>query len=286
MSTSSMQGKRCVITGATSGIGEATAVALARAGAELSLVCRSPERGQATQERIREAAPETRVDLVVADLSVQAEVRRAAEQILADPRPIDVLLNNAGVVQLSYSTTADGIETTFAVNHLAYFLLTLLLLDRIRSTPGARIVNVASEGHRFSSMNFDDLGREKRFKWMQVYGQSKLANILFTRELAQRLEGSGVTVNCLHPGGVSTRLGANNGTRLHGVIMTLAKPFMKTPEQGARTSVYLATSPEVADVTGEYFVNSKRRPGSRESADPDAAHRLWQVSEAMTGLTG
>ena len=286
MAPSSMRGKRCVVTGATSGIGEATAIALARAGAELSLVCRSPERGQATRSRILDAAPEAAVDLVLADLSVQAEVRRASEQILADPRAIDVLLNNAGVVQLSYSTTSDGIETTFAVNHLAYFLLTLLLLDRIRSAPEARIVNVASEGHRFTSMNFDDLGREKRFKWMQVYGQSKLANILFTRELAQRLEGSGVTVNCLHPGGVSTRLGANNNTRLQGVIMALAKPFMKTPEQGARTSVYLATSPEVAGVSGEYFVNCKRRPGSRESADPEVARQLWQVSESLTGLAG
>jgi NAD(P)-dependent dehydrogenase (short-subunit alcohol dehydrogenase family) len=277
-----MRGKRCLITGPTSGIGQATAVALAAAGAELTLLCRSPERGQATLERIRETTPEAVVDLVLADLSAQAEVRRAAAQILADPRPLDVLLNNAGVVQLSYTTTVDAIETTFAVNHLAYFLLTRLLLDRIRDTAGARIVNVASEGHKFSSMHFDDLGHEKNFKWMRVYGQSKLANILFTRELARRLEGSGVTVNSLHPGGVSTRLGANNGTRLHGFVMALAKPFMKTPEQGARTSLYLATSPEVAAVSGEYFVNCKRKPGSRESADREIARRLWEVSEKMT----
>ena len=265
----SMHGKRCVLTGATSGIGQASAIALAAAGAELSLVCRSPERSEATLARIRETTPEAVVDLVLADLSSQAQVRQAAEQILADPRPIHVLLNNAGVVHLSHSTTVDGIETTFAVNHLAYFLLTMLLLERIRNTPSARIVNVASEGHRFSRMH--------------VYGQSKLANILFTRELARRVADSGVTVNSLHPGGVSTGLGANNATRLHGFTMALAKPFMKTPEQGARTSLYLATSPDVADVTGEYFVNCKRRPGSRESADAEIARRLWEVSEQMTG---
>ena len=282
----SMSGKRCVITGATSGIGQATACALAAAGAELTLVCRSAERGESTIARIREAAPEAVVDLVLADLSAQADVRRAAEQILADLRPIHVLLNNAGVVNLSYTATVDAIETTFAVNHLAYFLLTMLLLERIQETPDARIVNVASEGHKFSRMNFDDLSSEKSFKWIRVYGQSKLANILFTRELARRIEDSGVTVNSLHPGGVSTGLGANNSTRLHGVIMAIAKPFMKTPEQGARTSIYLATSPEVAAVTGEYFVNCKRKPGSRESADAEVARRLWEVSERMTGLAG
>lgn len=284
--TPAMTGKRCVVTGATSGIGEATAIALAVAGAELTLVCRSRERGETTIARIRDAAPEAAVDLVLADLSSQAEIRRAAEQILADPRPIHVLLNNAGVAHLSYTTTVDGIETTLAVNHLAYFLLTMLLLERIRQTAGARIVNVASDAHKFSGMDFDDLGHEKRFEWMRVYGQSKLANILFTRELARRLEGSGVTVNALHPGGVATGLGANNAPRVQRILMTLGRPFLKSPEQGARTSIYLASSPEVADVSGEYFANCTRRPGSRESRDADVARRLWEVSERMTGLTG
>jgi len=284
MKTPDMKGRRCVITGATSGIGEATAAALARAGADLTLVCRSAERAEATVRRIREAAPGAQVDLVLADLSSQAEIRRAAAEILADPRPIHVLLNNAGVVHLSRTTTVDGIETTFAVNHLAYFLLTLLLLDRVRESADARIVNVASEAHRFTSMDFDDLGHEKDFGWVKAYGQSKLANILFTRELARRLEGTGVTVNCLHPGGVSTGLGANNHALLHRVLMFLGKPFMKTPEQGARTSIYLATSPEVAAVSGEYFANCKRKPGSRQSSDPEAARRLWDESERLTGL--
>ena len=278
-----MSGRRCVITGATSGIGEATAVALARAGAELTLVCRSPERAEATTARIREAAPEAPVDIVLADLSAQAEVRKAAQQLLEDLRPIHVLLNNAGVVNLRYGTTVDGIETTFAVNHLAYFLLTRLLLERIEESPAARIVNVASEAHRFSSMAFDNLDHESDFAWMKVYGQSKLANILFTRELARRLEGR-VTVNCLHPGGVTTGLGANNGTRLHSFLMTLGRPFLKTPEQGARTSIHLASSPEVADVTGEYFTKCRVSSGSRASRSMEDAARLWDVSERMTGL--
>ncbi len=279
-----MTGRRCVITGATSGIGEATAIALARAGSDLTLVCRSREKGEATVARIRDARPEAAVDLAIADLSAQAEIRRVAAELLADPRPIHVLVNNAGVVNLKYSTTVDAIETTFAVNHLAYFLLTRLLLERIQSTPGARIVNVASDAHRFSGMDFENLGHESDFRWMKVYGQSKLANILFTRELARRLDG--VSVNALHPGGVSTGLGANNGTRLHGLLMTLLKPFMKSPEGGARTSIYLATSPEVASVTGEYFAKCRRTPGSRASRDMESAARLWEVSERMTGLAG
>lgn len=279
-----LHGKRCVITGATSGIGQATAIALARAGADLTLVCRSRERGETTRARIHTAAPEAAVDVVIADLSSQDEVRRAAAELLDDPRPIHVLLNNAGVVNLRHSTTVDGIETTFAVNHLAYFLLTLLLLDRLRATPGARIVNVASDAHKFSRMDFDDLGREKNFRWMRVYGQSKLANILFTRELARRLEGEDVTVNALHPGGVSTGLGANNGPLIHRVAMTLARPFLKSPESGARTSIHLATSPVVAGVSGAYFASCKQTPGSRESRDPEVARRLWEVSERMTGL--
>ena len=286
MSDWDVKNKRIVITGATSGIGRAAATALARQGAEITIVCRSRRKGEAVVAEICEMAPQAGGDIVICDFEKLSDVRAAAERLLADSRPIDVLFNNAGVLHLKRELTVDGIERTFAVNHLAYFLLTMLLLERIRNTPSERIVNVASEGHRFSRRHFDDLGFEKRFQWMRVYGQSKLANILFTRELARRLENSGVTVNSLHPGGVSTGLGANNATRLHGFMMALAKPFMKTPEQGARTSLYLATSPDVADVTGEYFVNCKRRPGSRESADAEIARRLWEVSEQMTWWAG
>ncbi len=278
-----MTGRRCVITGATSGIGEATARALARAGAELTLVCRSPERAEATIARIQDEAPDARVDRIIADLSAQAEIRQAAAELLADPRPIHVLVNNAGVVNIRYSTTVDAIETTFAVNHLAYFLLTRLLLERIQQSPDARIVNVASDAHRFSRMDFDNLGHESDFGWIKVYGQSKLANILFTRELARRL-GDGVTVNALHPGGVRTNFGANNAPRLQRVLMTLGRPFLRSPEGGADTAIWLASAPEVAGTTGEYFASRKRRSGTRASRDMEAARRLWEVSERMTGL--
>ena len=285
MTTGDMRGRRCVITGATSGIGRASAVALARAGAELSLTCRDLERGESTRDEILRAAPNARVDLVQTDLSSQAEVRAAAASILADPRPIHVLLNNAGVTYLKHTATVDGIETSFAVNHLAYFLLTSLLLERIRGSAPARIVNVASAAHRFGTIAFDNLNHESDFSWMKVYGQSKLANLLFSFELARRLEGTGVSVNCLHPGGVRTRLGENNAPRVHRWLMWLGTPFLRSPEQGAATAVYLASSPDVGDESGGYFSSCKRVSTSKESRDPEIARRLWAVSEQMTGLT-
>ena len=284
MTTGDMHGKRCVITGATSGIGGATAVALAVAGAELTLVCRSRARADASCDAIRRVAPDAQVDLVLADLSSHAEVRDAAARLLEDPRPIDVLVNNAGVTHLKYTTTVDGIETSFAVNHLAYFLLTLLLLDRIRAKTPARIVNVASHAHRFGRVDFDNLNHESDFGWMKVYGQTKLANILFSFELARRLEGTGISVNCLHPGGVRTRLGAHNAPRIHRLVMWLATPVLRSPEQGAHTSVYLASAPAVAGGSGEYFANCKPASSSKEARDPEVAKRLWQVSERLTGL--
>jgi NAD(P)-dependent dehydrogenase (short-subunit alcohol dehydrogenase family) len=279
-----MAGRRVVLTGATSGIGQATAVALAGAGAALTLVCRSADRSEATRELIHQTAPGAAVDVVIGDLSIQSEVRSAAAQVLEDPRPIDLLLNNAGVTYLKYTTTADGLETTFAVNHLAYFLFTQLLLERVINSAPARIVNVASHAHKFSSMDWEHPNHEHDFSWMKVYGQSKLANILFTYELARRLEGTGVTVNCVHPGGVRTGLGANNAPRIHKLVMWLATPLMKTPEQGAQTSIYVATAPELANVTGKYFANSREATSSKESRDPAAALQLWQLSERMTGL--
>jgi NAD(P)-dependent dehydrogenase (short-subunit alcohol dehydrogenase family) len=284
-SAADMRGKRVVLTGATSGIGQATAVALAEAGADLTLVCRSPERGEATSALIHHAAPEAGIDLVIADLAIQREVRAAAAKVLEDPRPIDLLLNNAGVTHLKYTTTADGFETTFAVNHLAYFLFTQLLLDRVIASAPARIVNVASHAHKWSSMDWEHPNHEDDFAWMKVYGQSKLANILFTYELARRLEGTGVTVNCVHPGGVRTGLGAHNAPRVHKIAMWLATPFMKSPERGAQTSIYVSAAPELANVTGKYFANSREATSSKESRNPEAATRLWDLSERMTGRT-
>jgi NAD(P)-dependent dehydrogenase (short-subunit alcohol dehydrogenase family) len=203
---------------------------------------------------------------------------------MASSRPLHVLINNAGLVNLSFKRTADGIEEVFAVNHLAPFLLTNLLLDRLKESGPARIVNVASDAHKFvRGMNFDDLGFEKGYGWTKSYGQSKLANILFTRELAGKLSGTRVTANCLHPGAVATSLGKNNGWFV-GVLTGLLRPFFKTPEQGAQTSVYLATSPELDGVRGKYFSNCREGRLSRAARDDAAARRLWDVSSAMTGL--
>jgi NAD(P)-dependent dehydrogenase (short-subunit alcohol dehydrogenase family) len=279
MTEDSMKGRVCLITGATSGIGRATTLALASRGAELVLLCRDRAKGEETAAAAR-AAGAAQVDLLIADLSRQSEVRRAAAEFLASGRPLHVLINNAGVVNMQRTLTADGLEATFAVNHLAYFLLTTLLLDRLRASAPARIINVASDAHKFGPLNFDDLQNGRSYRFMRVYGQSKLANVLFTAELARRLEGSGVTANSLHPGTVSTGLGTNNG-RWSRAIITLLRPFFRNPDRGAETSVYLATSPAVADVSGRYFVNSREKRPSAAAQDMDAARRLWTASEAL-----
>jgi len=280
MTDNSMKSRVCLITGATSGIGRATTLALASRGAELVLLCRDRAKGEETAAAAR-AAGAAKVDLLIADLSRQSEVRRAAAEFLASGRPLHVLINNAGVVNLQRTLTPDGLEATFAVNHLAYFLLTTLLLDRLRASAPARIINVASDAHKFGGpLNFDDLQNGRTYSFMRVYGQSKLANILFTAELARRLEGSGVTANSLHPGGVSTGLGSNNGAWSRGVI-ALLRPFLRSPDRGAETSVYLATSPAVADVSGRYFAKSREKRPSAAAQDMDAARRLWAASETL-----
>lgn len=278
--TTTMRDRVVLITGATSGIGRATTLALAPLGAELVLLCRDRAKGEETAAAAR-AAGAGSVDLLIADLGIQSEVRRAAAEFLASGRPLHVLLNNAGVVNVQRSETADGIEATFAVNHLAYFLLTTLLLDRLRASAPARIINVSSDAHKFGPLDFDDLQNTRRYRVMKVYGQSKLANILFTAELARRLEGSGVTVNSLHPGAVATGLGNNNGPWARGLIRLL-RPFFRSPDNGAATSIYLASSPAVAGVSGRYFVNCRERTPSRAARDMDSARRLWAVSEEMT----
>jgi NAD(P)-dependent dehydrogenase (short-subunit alcohol dehydrogenase family) len=280
----SMGDRVCVITGASSGIGRATARELARMGATLALVCRDRTRGEDTVREIGAATGNPNVTLFLADLAAQDAIRRVACELLERYPRIHVLLNNAGVVNLSYSTTTDGIETVFAVNHLAYFLLTHLLLDRLKASAPARIVNVASDAHKFvGGMRWDDLGWKTGYKSMRVYGQSKLANILFTTELARRLEGSGVTANCVHPGAVATGLGKNNGAWATRLIRVLGL-FFKTPDRGAETSVHLASSPAVEGVSGRYFASCREARPSAAAQDRDAAARLWQISAAMTGV--
>jgi len=278
-----LKGKTCMITGASSGLGRAMALDLARMGAGLLLVCRDRTRGENVMAGIREQTGNSAVRLMLADLSVQQSIRTLAADFLARGEPLHVLVNNAGVFNLKRSLTADGIETVFAVNHLSYFMLTLLLLDRIKQSAPARIVNVASHAHRWGSINFDDLGGARSYRSSRAYGQSKLANILFTYELARRLEGTGVTVNCVHPGAVATGLGANNGA-LAKLLMPLIGRFMRSPEQGAATQIYLAASPEVEGVSGKYFVDCKPAQSNQESYDTALARRLWEVSAEMTGV--
>lgn len=279
-----MSGRSCIVTGATSGIGRATAIDLARRGARVGIVARDPSKAEETARAIREAGGGRDVPVFMADLSSQEQVRRAADAILAEFPRIHVLVNNAGVVELRRSTTVDRLETVFAVNHLAYFLLTLLLLDRLRESAPARIVNVASDAHKFSAgIQFDDPGLSRGYRTMQVYGHSKLANLLFTRELARRLAGSGVTANCLHPGAVATGLGRNNGSWARAIISLIA-PFFRTPERGAETTIHLATSPDVQAVSGAYFANCRPKTPSAAARDDVAALRLWELSESLTRI--
>jgi NAD(P)-dependent dehydrogenase (short-subunit alcohol dehydrogenase family) len=281
--TADMDGRTCMITGATSGIGRETAIALARMGATLVLVCRDARRGEETLGEIAARTGSRDASVMLADLSSQAAVRRVAAEFLATGRPLHVLINNAGIVSLKRRLTADGIEEVFAVNHLAYFLLTNLLLSRLKESAPARIVNVASDAHRYGAIDFEDLQGEKSYRTMRIYGRSKLANILFTTELARRLEGTGVTVNCLHPGAVATRLGHNNGAFAR-VLTRLLAPFFRSPESGAATSIHLASSPAVEGLTGKYFVDCREARPSAAARDRTTAERLWKVSVELTGL--
>ncbi len=278
-------GKTCMITGASNGIGKAAAHELAKMGAELFLVCRDAERAQTTVEEIKQRSGNPNVEYLLADLSSQADTRRMAKEFLASGKPLHILLNNAGAIVQFRSETVDGIETTFALNHLAYFLLTDLLLDRLRENSPARIVNVSSDAHKraYRGICFDDIEGKKGYGTLSAYGQSKLANILFTKELASQLEGSGVTVNCLHPGFVASRFGHNNGRFMQGV-MSLIQVFGRTNEKGSESSVYLCASPEVENMSGEYFVDCKVAQPTAQALDREVAKRLWQLSAEMTGL--
>jgi NAD(P)-dependent dehydrogenase (short-subunit alcohol dehydrogenase family) len=281
-----MKGKVCVVTGATSGIGEITARTLAEQGATVVMVCRDKAKAERVRDAIRARAGNEHVDVVLADLGSFADVRRAAADIAANYSRVDVLINNAGAVNMKRTVTTDGIETTFAVNHLAPFLLTNLLLQKLVESSPARIVTVASRAHRGALyLDLTDPEGERFYNGWLAYSQSKLCNILFTYELARRLAGSGVTANCVHPGTVTTGFGKNQRGLVNVVVRAFA-PLMLTPEQGARASIFLATSPSVAAVTGRYFNHDTTEARStRLSHDRDLARRLWDLSNRMTGLS-
>ena len=276
-----MKEKVCLVTGATSGIGEATAAGLATLGAHVLVHGRDNEKCERIVQKIKNDTGNDTVEPVCADFSSLAEVRALAKEVNARVSRLDVLVNNAGGSAPKRSLTHDGLEQTFAVNHLAPFLLTNLLLDQLKDSAPARIVNVSSALHRMAKIDFDDLQSERRFRGMRAYGRSKLANILFTHSLARRLAGSGVTANAVHPGGVRTGL-MGSGT---GLLPRLMGRFLLSPEEGARTSLYLSTSAEVADVSGQYFVKCAPAKTSPAAFDDDTADRLWQVSAQLTGLT-
>ncbi|PLW69247.1 SDR family oxidoreductase [Pseudohalioglobus lutimaris] len=277
-------GKHIVITGATAGIGQSSAHTLAQQGADLTLLCRNLEKGAAVAADII-AAGGREPKLIEMDMASLASVRSAAQAVLAPGRPVDILLNNAGVVNTARKLTVDGFEETLAVNHFAPFLLTGLLLPNMLEVPGARIVNVASAAHEFvRNMGFDDMQAEQGFKTFREYGRSKLANILFTRSLATRLEGESITVNCLHPGAVATSLGAQNKGLVARLLPALLRPFFRTADKGAQTSIYLCTSDEVADVSGAYFANCKQKLPRPWARDDDAAQRLWEYTEETIGF--
>jgi len=280
-----LRGKTCLVTGATSGIGRSSAIGLAARGAKLFLLCRNPQRADETRSEIASRTGRTDVEILLADLSAQTEIRRVAAEFLATGQPLHVLLNNAGVVLTQRRETVDGIETTFAVNHLASFLLTNLLLERLIASSPARIVNVSSEAHRLGGgLDFNDLGAVGRYSGMAVYGRSKLANLYFTRELARRLAGTGVTVNAVHPGAVRSELGQNNDAPILKLLTGLVRPFFRSPEKGAETSIWLCSSPELAGVSGQYFSDRKERTPHRLANDEAAARRLWDASAKLVGL--
>jgi retinol dehydrogenase-12 len=278
-----MKGKTVLITGATAGIGRITARELTAQGARVIFVARNKEKAEQTREWLH-AQTGASTEVVLADLSSLAQVRSVARQVASRPEGLDVLVNNVGAVFQKRSESVDGIEMTFALNHLAPFLLTNLLLPVLRRAPEPRIVTVSSRAHVGAEMGFDDLEGRTRYRGWAAYGRSKLANLLFTYELARRLEGGGITANALHPGFVASEFGKNNGGFMRAAMSVAQRLGAVSVEEGARTSVYLASSDEVKGVTGRYFVKCRPQESSPASRNTESMRRLWEISARMTGL--
>ncbi len=279
-----MNGKLAVVTGANGGIGYEVALGLAKAGMKLVCVTRSQERGEAAVTKLKSESGNDQIELMLCDLESQASIRQFSEEFHRRFKKLDVLVNNAGVINATRHSSPEGYEGTFALNHLGYFLLTGLLLDLLKAGAPSRVVNVASEASRMGRVDFDDLMGERKYSSWRAYGQSKLANIMFTYDLAQRLEGSGVTVNAIHPGGVATGFGSSFSGIL-GAAMKLARPFMRTPRKGAETAVYLATAKDLEGISGKYWSDLKPIRSIRSSYDAGIRQRLWQTSEKLTGFS-
>ncbi|HAI76314.1 MAG TPA: retinol dehydrogenase [Microscillaceae bacterium] len=280
-----MQNKTVVVTGANSGIGKFSALELAKMGARVVMVCRNAAKAEAARQEIVAKVPQAQISIFLADFASQKQIHRVAQEILQQHPVIDVLLNNAGFIAgNTRSLSEDGYETTFAVNHLGYFTLTLLLLPALKAAPAARIVNVSSEAHRFvKELDWDNLQLEKGYSSLKAYALSKLHNILFTKALAKRLQGTSITTNCLHPGVVATNFG-QSGSLFLKALVTIARPFFIGSSKGAETSIFLASSPEVAKVTGEYFDKKAIRKVNYHARSEENAEKLWQLSLQMTQL--
>lgn len=278
-----MQDKTVVITGATSGIGEVAACALAQQGARIVFIARDRGRGEQLLRRLQELAPGASHAQHHANLSRLTEMKRVAEQIAANEPRIDVLINNAGAMFTVRQVTGEALEMTFATNHISYFVVTNLLLPSLKATPGARIVSTSSDAHRGAKLDLDDLQMQEGYSGFGMYARTKLMNILFTRELARRLAGTGVTANSLHPGFVNTRFGDESGG-LTAFVVKAAKRFALSPQEGAQTLIYLASSPEVAGVTGQYFYRCKVATPTEEAQNDASARRLWDISAQLTGV--
>ena len=279
-----MKDKVCLITGSTSGIGKATALGLARLGATVIVVARDESRGQETLEYLKRGSDGVPAHLFIADLSRLDSIQNLAKAFMEQFERLDVLINNAGVVTRHGKNTIDGIDTLFAVNYIAPFLLTNLLLDLLKSSAPSRIINVSSAAHEYGNIDFDDVQSRKRRGW-RAYGDSKLALVLFSYELARRLEGTRVTVNALHPGVISTNLLSGRESSLfRGFLRAISSPFLRSPKKGAEPSIYLASSPEVEGITGKYFDKLREQKSSERSYDEEAGKKLWQVGADLTAM--